>query len=161
MPRLCTSSCPCSWWMQERKPTLWDLPSGWLETVVINEQHLAELSPPALYHHSVLHLPSVLNPTWSSAAALSWVIRDGSVTCICPVLGVEAQYWGPTTAVPKSTMWGKTELVQNLQKELPLNSSSCAQEFRPKLVSACVMPWDSSCLKTANSVYAVVQANLH
>lgn len=54
-------------------------------------------------------------------------------------------------------MWGKPELVQNLQKELPLNSSSCTQEFRLKLVSGYVL----SCLKTANSAYAVVQVNLH
>lgn len=61
----------------------------------------------------------------------------------------------------KSTMWGKLKLVENLQKGLPLNSSSCTQEFRSKLISACVTLRHSSCTKTANSVYAVVEVNLH
>lgn len=71
----------------------------WLETVVINEQHLAELSSCTL---SSLSAASTFCFKSHMKFCSCWVTRDGSVTCICPALGVEAQHWGPTATVPGS-----------------------------------------------------------
>lgn len=62
--------------------------------------HLGGVSPSARYHQSALCLPSVLNPVRSPAAVLRRVASDESTLCICPTLEAEAQFWGPTAAVP-------------------------------------------------------------
>lgn len=64
----------------------------------ISDWHLGEPSPPALYHPSVLHLPSVLNTAWSSAAALKRNCQRWdtlTIICICSTLAAVAQYWCP------------------------------------------------------------------